>query len=261
MNVQRVRSIRSSDAFSAVWPPLAVLFGFGLIWHAAATWGGMPPFVLPSPAAVLAAGLETRGALLDAVRTTLFEVGVGLVIALLLGVAIATALAGSSFMRRALSPLLVASQTVPILAVAPLLVIWFGFGILPKVAVVVLVCVFPIAISTAQGLTSADPGHIALLRSMGASRVDTWRLRSHAWRAAGVFCRAADRRDVLCRGRDDRRVGGWHRRARAVSTSLQECACHGPGFCRHLGHGCHQHFPVRSRRRARTHGASMEDNI
>jgi ABC-type nitrate/sulfonate/bicarbonate transport system permease component len=75
-----------------------------------------------------------------------------------------------------LYPILVASQTVQILAIAPLLIIWFGFGLLPKVIIVVLVCFFPMAISTADGLASADPDLVALMRAMGASRVQIWRI-------------------------------------------------------------------------------------
>jgi ABC-type nitrate/sulfonate/bicarbonate transport system permease component len=81
----------------------------------------------------------------------------------------------SRTVRAALYPLLVLSQTVPVVAIAPLLVIWFGYGILPKVIVVGLVCFFPIVVSTADGLHAADPEQIALLRTMGASRMDVFR--------------------------------------------------------------------------------------
>lgn len=166
----------SSRAFTArALPPLIVLGLCGLSWQAAAAFGGLHAFVLPSPRDVLDAAVATRGALVEAVRLTLVEVAAGLGIALVAGLGLGTALAGSRLVRRAVGPLLVVSQTVPILAVAPLLVIWFGFGLSPKVAVVALVCVFPIAINTAQGLSAADPGHVALLRSMGAGRVALWR--------------------------------------------------------------------------------------
>ncbi len=82
----------------------------------------------------------------------------------------------SNLLRRSLYPILVASQTVQILAIAPLLIIWFGFGLLPKVLVVILICFFPLAVNTADGLASADPDLVALLRSMGASRNQIWRM-------------------------------------------------------------------------------------
>ncbi|MGF1503762.1 MAG: ABC transporter permease, partial [Anaerolineae bacterium] len=82
----------------------------------------------------------------------------------------------TSFLRRALYPQLVASQTVQLLAIATQLINWIGFGLLPKVLIVVLVCFFPMAVSTADGLASADPEQIALLRTMGATRTQIWRM-------------------------------------------------------------------------------------
>lgn len=127
------------------------------------------------------AGWETRAVLGPAIKTTMVETAIGLTIAIGLGIAIAAAMDLSSFLHRALYPILVASQTVQILAIAPLLIIWFGFGLLPKVIIVVLICFFPLAISTADGLASADPDLIALLRAMGARRSQIWRIvRLHA---------------------------------------------------------------------------------
>lgn len=106
----------------------------------------------------------------------MLETVIGLVIAILLGILIAAAIDLSSFLRRALYPILVASQTIQIMAIAPLLIIWFGFGLLPKVIIVVLVCFFPMAVSTADGLASTDPDLIALMRAMGANRRQIWRI-------------------------------------------------------------------------------------
>ena len=157
--------------------PPALLIGFVVLsWQVVAEQSGLPAFILPSPAQVWRAGWETRDLLGPAIGTTMLETAVGLVIALLLAVAIAAMMDFSPFLRRALYPILVASQTVQILAIAPLLIIWFGFGLLPKVIIVVLVCFFPMAVSTTDGLTSADPDLIALLRSMGATRAQVWRI-------------------------------------------------------------------------------------
>ncbi len=157
-------------------PPL-LLTAFALFaWHVVATRSGLSAFILPSPADVVRAGWETRGLLGASIGTTLLETAIGLAVALVLGVAIAAAMDLSSFLRRALYPILVASQTVQILAIAPLLIIWFGFGLLPKIIIVVLVCFFPLAVNTADGLGSADPDLVALLRSMGARRGQIWRI-------------------------------------------------------------------------------------
>jgi ABC-type nitrate/sulfonate/bicarbonate transport system permease component len=155
-------------------PPLLLIGFVVLAWQAVVDGAGLSAFILPSPLQVVEAGWETRTLLGAAIGTTLVETLIGLGVALVLGVAIAAAMDFSPFLRRALYPILVASQTVQILAIAPLLIIWFGFGLLPKVIIVVLVCFFPLAVNTADGLTSADPDLIALLRAMGASRAQTW---------------------------------------------------------------------------------------
>lgn len=157
-------------------PPLLLIALLVLIWEVTAARSGLSAFVLPTPAQVLQAGWETRGLLARGLGATLLETAVGLAAALVLGVALAAAMDFSPLLRRALYPLLVVSQTVQILAIAPLLIIWFGFGLLPKIIIVVLICFFPLAVSTADGLASADPDYIALLRSMGASRAQTWRI-------------------------------------------------------------------------------------
>jgi ABC-type nitrate/sulfonate/bicarbonate transport system permease component len=157
-------------------PPILLLTFTLMAWQVVAVRSGLAAFILPSPTQVAAAAWETRGLLGPAIATTLVETALGLAVALGLGVAIAAAMDLSSFVRRALYPILVASQTVQILAIAPLLIIWFGFGLLPKVLIVVLVCFFPLAVSTADGLASADPDLVSLLRSMGARRGQIWRL-------------------------------------------------------------------------------------
>lgn len=163
--------------FAQNWLPPTLLIGFILIaWQVAADRSGLAAFVLPSPTRVLEAGWKTRDLLGGAIGVTLLETALGLVIALAAGVGLAALMDFSLFLRRALYPILVASQTVQILAIAPLLIIWFGFGLLPKVLIVVLVCFFPLAVSTADGLASADPDHISLLSAMGATRSQIWRL-------------------------------------------------------------------------------------
>lgn len=157
-------------------PPLVLILALIAAWQVAAVQSGLPAFILPTPARVWAAGWATRDLIVTALGATLLETAAGLAVALALGVALAAAMDFSAWLRRALYPLLVVSQTVQILAIAPLLIIWFGFGLLPKVIIVVLVCFFPLAVSTADGLASADPDYIALLRSLGATRGQIWRI-------------------------------------------------------------------------------------
>lgn len=157
-------------------PPLLLIGLLVLVWQAAAAASGLPAFILPPPSQVAAAAWETRWVLAEALGATLLETAIGLGVAVGLGVALAAAMDFSPWLRQALYPLLVVSQTVQILAIAPLLIIWFGFGLLPKIMIVVLVCFFPLAVNTADGLASADPDFIALLRSLGASRAQIWRI-------------------------------------------------------------------------------------
>ncbi|MCK5633760.1 MAG: ABC transporter permease subunit, partial [Anaerolineales bacterium] len=160
------------DAF----PPFLLMGFVLLVWQTVAVRSGLSAFILPSPIQVAQATYETWDILLPAIGTTMVETAIGLGIAIVFGVAIAGVMDLSNLVRRALYPLLVASQTVQILAIAPLLIIWFGFGLLPKVLVVILICFFPLAVNTADGLASADPDLVALLRSMGAKRSQIWRM-------------------------------------------------------------------------------------
>jgi ABC-type nitrate/sulfonate/bicarbonate transport system permease component len=170
------RAARRNAASARILPPLALLGLLILMWAAVASGSGLPSFILPSPADVAQAGWTTRSLLLPALATTLFETGVGLAISIALAAAIAAAIDFSSLLRRAVYPLLVASQTVQILAIAPLLILWFGFGLTSKVVIVVLICFFPLTLSMADGLASADPDLVALFRAMGARRGQVWRM-------------------------------------------------------------------------------------
>ncbi len=167
---------RATRFWQEALPPLLLVGFVLLVWQTVAVRSGLSAFILPSPIQVAQAINETWNVLLPAIETTMAETAIGLGIAIVFGVAIAGVMDLSNFLRRALYPLLVASQTVQILAIAPLLIIWFGFGLLPKVLVVILICFFPLAVNTADGLASADPDLVALLRSMGARRSQIWRM-------------------------------------------------------------------------------------
>ena len=158
-----------------VLPPATLIVGVVATWYLIVVISGLPPFILPSPMQVVAAGIDTWDLLGPAILTTMFETLLGLGIAVVLGVAFAGIMDLVPIIRRAVYPLLVASQTVQILAVAPLLIIWFGFGLTPNIIVVVLFTFFPMTVSTVDGLRSTDPDYIALLRSMRASRAQIWR--------------------------------------------------------------------------------------
>jgi ABC-type nitrate/sulfonate/bicarbonate transport system permease component len=156
-------------------PALAVLAGLVVIWEIAVRLFNIPGWLLPAPSDILRAMWHTAPLLGPHIRQTMIQVFLGLGLAVITGVTLAAAIDLSPWLRRAIYPLLVTSQTIPILALAPLLIIWFGFGITPKVLIVALFCFFPIAINTADGLGSADPELLAMLRAMGANRRQIWR--------------------------------------------------------------------------------------
>jgi len=158
-----------------ILPPVVLIVVLIVGWYFVARVSGLSSFILPSPLDVLRAGWETHSILLNAIGVTLLATGIGLALALLAGVGIAALMDFWPLVHRALYPLLVVSQTIQILAIAPILIIWFGFGLTPTVFIVVLFCFFPLAVSTADGLTSTDPELVALLRAMGASKGQIWR--------------------------------------------------------------------------------------
>jgi len=139
-------------------------------WELYVRSGQVNPAVLPSPTAIIAALIDNWDVICVHTLQTLLETVLGMAAATLLGLLLAVLLDISSWTRRAIYPLLVTSQTIPMIALAPLLLIWFGFDLGPKVIVVTLYCFFPIAVACADGLASADPELMKLLRSMRASR-------------------------------------------------------------------------------------------
>jgi ABC-type nitrate/sulfonate/bicarbonate transport system permease component len=163
-------------ALATAVPPLVLVAAGLAVWQWLVTATGVRPQVLPSPLRVAEQGWAARAAIWANTVPTLEVTAVGFAVSLLLGWTLAVAVDFSPWLRRALTPLLVASQTLPIIAIAPLLIIWFGFGLLPKVVVIALVTFFPIAVGLIEGFGSTPPAATNLLRSMGASRWQRFRL-------------------------------------------------------------------------------------
>jgi len=157
---------------------IAVLLLLALlgVWEAYAQFSGVADIVLPAPTAILTALYEDRVLLWSNFTVTAGEIGLGMLVALVFGLACAVAIHFSSTLRRALYPLLVGSQTIPIVLVAPLLVAWWGFGLVPKLAIVALVCFFPIVVPTLDALDRVDADLRKLMRTFGASRWQTFRM-------------------------------------------------------------------------------------
>ncbi|HKG18039.1 MAG TPA: ABC transporter permease [Solirubrobacteraceae bacterium] len=152
---------------------LAVLLLAG--WEAYAQLSGIDDFILPAPTEVAAALYADRGVLWQNFQVTAAEVLLGIGVAVAAGVGCAVAIHLSATLRRTAYPLLVASQTIPIVIVAPLLVAWLGYDLAPKLAIVGLVCFFPVTVTTLDGLAGADPDLRKLMRTLDASRLQTFR--------------------------------------------------------------------------------------
>jgi ABC-type nitrate/sulfonate/bicarbonate transport system permease component len=142
-------------------------------WHVIADALSLKPYLVPAPSDIASALWSDRSILLDNAWVTLREVVGGLAIAVAAGFGLALVLHLSATVRRALYPLLVASQTIPIIAIAPILVVWFGYGIGPKLAIIALICFFPVTVNTLDGLRSVDAELPKLMRTLDASRLQT----------------------------------------------------------------------------------------
>jgi NitT/TauT family transport system permease protein len=155
-----------------------VLLAATLIVEVGVRMGRVPAFLFPAPSAVVAELVENPGLFAGHAAVTLGEAGGGLVMAAAVALLFAAAALHSSLLDRLLTPLVVLSQTVPVIALAPLLVLWFGYGALPRLVICALVAFFPMAVTALDGFRATDPRLLLLLRSVGASRWDVfWRVR------------------------------------------------------------------------------------
>jgi putative hydroxymethylpyrimidine transport system permease protein len=149
--------------------PLVTLLGLLLAWQALVWATGVPPFILPGPGRVGAALAGHAGLILHHASITLSEILLGIVLGSLFGASTAVTLAASRTAQRWLMPLLVVSQALPVFALAPLLVLWLGYGMLSKVAMAVLIIYFPVTTAFLDGLRRTEPGWVELARIMDAS--------------------------------------------------------------------------------------------
>lgn len=156
-------------------PPVLAFAGVIALWQGAISVFEVPTWLLPAPSDIAAVLVEQRSSLLNHTRVTLSEASLGYAAAIVTGIPLAVAIVYSKFLERTVYPFLVAMQSVPKIAIAPLLVLWLGFGVYPKIAMVVLLCIFPVVISTATGLKSTPPEFLELSRSLCASEYQIFR--------------------------------------------------------------------------------------
>jgi len=167
-------SKRRRHAVFATWAyPTIAFVGFLLLWQLVVVVTHLKRFVLPQPLEVLERGFASLDLLFANTPATVLAIALGFAGAVAIGIPLAVLMVASRALESSFYPLLVGSQGVPKVALAPVLVVWFGFGVLPKVIMAMLIAFFPIVINTAVGLRSIDPNYLHLVRSMGAP---AWRI-------------------------------------------------------------------------------------
>lgn len=167
---------KSLNITSSSLPPVITFIFLLLIWEFGVRFYQVPDYILAAPSQVTAAIIDNFPLLIFHTATTLFEAITGFILSVAIAFGIAFLLTSISWLNRALYPLLIVSQTIPLIVLAVLFIIWFGFGMLPKILVVILVCFFPIAINLINGINSVDPDLVNLFRSMGASCLSTLKM-------------------------------------------------------------------------------------
>src|SRR5690606_5956124 len=162
---------RSALANWRVWIyPTVFLVAFVLFWQLPARLEVVEPYILPAPTAVLDRMVSDWSVLWGHTVTTLAEIGAGFGLGALVGIVLALPIAYSAVFRNTVYPLIVASQAVPKIAIAPLLVLWLGFGMWPKIVITALMVFFPVVVTAAEGFASVDRSLLELLRSVSAPR-------------------------------------------------------------------------------------------
>lgn len=161
---------KSQNTTSNIWPLLAILILLAG-WQLVSSLGLIPKYLLPSPADMIKALIFDFPLLMQHAKVTILEALIGLGAGIVVGFFVAVLMDRFERLYQALYPLVVITQTIPTVAIAPLLVLWFGYEMLPKVILIVIMTFFPITVSLLNGFRSADKDTIHLMRSMGATQM------------------------------------------------------------------------------------------
>lgn len=173
-----------------LWPSVSLLVGIVIIWQLVSWFGLVEEYLLPGPIAIVVEMASDAGRYLRSATPTVIASVVGFVLSVIIALPMAIGMVYSKYLRQALYPLLVLSQVIPKVAIAPLFIIWFGFGEFPKILMVVLIAFFPLVIDAVVGFQAARPESLMLVRSMGASRWQAfWKIR-FPWALPSIFAGA-----------------------------------------------------------------------
>ena len=171
---QRRRERARRERMTALVYPIGMMVVLLAAWEAATRAFAIPPYLLPAPSEIIRSMDTNSGVLLQQSAETTIEILLGFALSVVVGVPLALAIFLWKPFARAVYPLLVSSQAVPKVAVAPLFLVWFGFGLVPKVLIAFLIAFFPIVINTAMGLASLEREKIYLAQSMGLGAISTF---------------------------------------------------------------------------------------
>ncbi|HVK92236.1 MAG TPA: ABC transporter permease [Mycoplana sp.] len=175
---RRSTSATAAKWLSELWRPAVFVLVLLTAWWWVTAQELVPPFILPSPGATVNTAVENSAYLLQHTGVTTLETVLGFVIAFIVGELVAVLMIYSKSLEKTMYPLILFAQVIPKIAIAPLFVVWLGFGLEPKVVVAVLMAFFPIVISGMAGLKSVDPEILELASTMGANPLKTfWKIR------------------------------------------------------------------------------------
>ncbi len=160
---------RKSESITSNLYPVISVAGILIIWECLSRFGIVPDFMLPSPGQTVSAFINDFPLLMSHLKVTLIETLLGTLLGITIGLAAAFLMDKSDVAYKAMYPLIVLTQTIPAVAIAPLLVLWFGYRMMPKIVLIVLITFFPIAVGVLDGFRSCDRDAVNLLRSMGAT--------------------------------------------------------------------------------------------
>jgi NitT/TauT family transport system permease protein len=169
------RFARALRKLADVGPALGLFLVVGLIWEWAVRYFAVPKFLLPAPSVIAARMVQMQDLLLQNLQSTMIAAVLGFLLGTSIAVLLAILFLYSRTAERALFPWAITIKTIPILAIAPLLTIWLGYGLAPKVVIAALICFFPTLVNTVRGLRTVDRQSLEFLQVIGASRAQTFR--------------------------------------------------------------------------------------
>ena len=155
--------------------PGLIILGLVVVWEVCVRTMSIPAWQLPPPSAILVELVASIDLLWQHTVVTVLEIVIGFAISLVVGLVLSAGIAYSSLLQRSIYPIVISSQTVPIIAIAPLLLIWVGYGLAPKVIIVAIICFYPIVVNTVDGLKAIDPDMVNMMRALGATKFEVFR--------------------------------------------------------------------------------------